>query len=238
MSRKRRANAPVQRRAAKRTVRCNRLLGGRSSQGREKPTDNLLNRLEVRAVVERRVDISTEVRRHLRILLTYDQDAPLAFGADEVASFEDNIVPWRCLGDRPSCTQDIVLGEQEHSQCASNARLLDFLKDRSSGFEVALPIENRSANILLKKLPQQGSRWRRCPGISQKHVSASFQFAAPVAERHVELMAVKSGLVRVRSKCPDIRSEASVENDAPHQVLLRNDKQRQCKSPRESPFVV
>jgi hypothetical protein len=57
-----RSNVPVQRRAAQRTVRWNRLLGGGSSQGREKPTYDFLNRLKVRAVVERCIDISTEVR--------------------------------------------------------------------------------------------------------------------------------------------------------------------------------
>ena len=91
-------NDPVQRRAAKGDRPLQPVVGRGSSQAREKLTDTLLNRLEVRSVVQRRVDISTEVRGRLRILLMYDQDAPLAFGADEVAGFEDNIVPWRLPG--------------------------------------------------------------------------------------------------------------------------------------------
>src|SRR6185436_15972284 len=115
-----------------------RLISGRpSSQVREKLPHRSLEGYQVLLALERGVNITSEVSRHLGPLFQYDENAGLAFGAREVPCLEDHVVTRGSFADL-AAGKLIILGEQEDARAAARPGLLDLLQDGTAGLEIPL----------------------------------------------------------------------------------------------------
>src|SRR5271163_3658310 len=88
---------------------------GAASNGFQKRRERPLDRCDRRPVSERCINVAAQVRRRLRARFADNQYVALAFDADEVPRFKNDIVPWRRYVALPPVDEVVVLGEKENS---------------------------------------------------------------------------------------------------------------------------
>ena len=105
--------------------------------------------IDVGTIAKWGIDIAAEVGRDLGAILEDNEDAVFAFAVDEVAGFEDDIVPRDGLGDGPFGRERVVFGEQEDAAAVSWGGVLDAVEDDAGWGKIRLPIEDGDLQFIL-----------------------------------------------------------------------------------------
>src|SRR5271157_603350 len=110
-------------------------------KGRERPLD----RCDRGPVSEGCVNVAAQVRRHLRAGFADNQNVALAFDADKVPGFKNDIVARRRNVALTPVDEVVVPGEKENSSNRACGRMFDLVEDRAPGDEVRLAVQHSRA---------------------------------------------------------------------------------------------
>jgi hypothetical protein len=98
-----------------------------NSKTREESSHCIFDGTNIRALLERCINIAPEICRHLRPRFADYKYSVFAFRAHKVTRFEYHVIPWCCLPARSATGEHVIFSKKKNSSGTPDASFLNLV---------------------------------------------------------------------------------------------------------------